>query len=699
MQAPYRSPGARVNRRARDFAADSERDRLQILIEQERAARRQAEILAETRLQDVYAKQQQIELLNTIASTANQSDSIAHVLREALAAIGRFLDWPVGHAYLTRHNNKTGHNQLAPTGIWHIASAEPVTAFRDSTENTAFASGEGLPGRVLDNGEPAWIEDLGTDGNFPRAPQAAASGLRSGFAFPVMVGQEVACVLEFFATEPTTTDPDLLWLMWQIGVQLGRVIERNRHEERLLHNASHDQLTGLPNRRLFHDRLAHAIARATREPFTLFAVLFVDIDRFKVVNDSLGHPAGDELLVRVGRRLLNALRQNDTVSRPKGDDGNRPDDTLARLGGDEFTILLEGLHEPVDALRVAERLQAVLHEPFSLSGQDVYVTVSIGIATRPYGQSCPIRANGEADDPARPAKPDDLMREADMAMYRAKSLGKARCEFCDPGMQTQALQSLALETDLRQAVERGDFIVHFQPIMSLAEDCITGFEALVRWERNGERVPPDHFIPIAEDTGQVHLIDMLVFYTACRQLMQWNTEFPDTPLTISTNLSARQLTRPELVDEVQTILEGTGVPAAQVRLEITETATLGNLDELIETLHRLKALGVSLAMDDFGTGYSSLSYLHRLPLDILKIDRSFVAGLDRDEYSQRLVQTVIHMARNLGLEAVAEGVESHTHAATLRALGCTLAQGFYYSPPVDAAGAGALLENPRQKRH
>ncbi|WP_018141893.1 bifunctional diguanylate cyclase/phosphodiesterase [Thioalkalivibrio sp. ALJ7] len=684
-----------MNRRAED-RADGELLRLQALAEQEREARRHAETLAESRLQDVYAKQQQIELLNTIASTANQSDSIAHVLRTALSAIGRFLDWPVGHAYLARHDAYSGTSELNPTGIWHLASAKPFTAFRESTEDRVFQVGEGLPGRVLANGEPAWIEDLNTDGNFPRSPQAAASDLCSGFAFPVMVGDEVACVLEFFATEHQPTDPDLLWLMWQIGVQLGRVIERNRHEERLLHNASHDQLTGLPNRRLFHDRLAHAIARATRESFNLFAVLFVDIDRFKTVNDSLGHPAGDELLVRVGQRLLSALRQNDTVSRPQGAAANRPDDTLARLGGDEFTILLEGLHEPVDALRVAERLQAVLHEPFSIAGQDVYVTVSIGIATRPYGQACPVQQEFSGHSPGQSesrATPDDLMREADMAMYRAKSLGKARCEFCDPGMQTRARLSLALETDLRQAVERGDFEVHFQPIMSLSDNCIAGFEGLVRWIRNGELVPPDDFIPIAEDTGQIHLIDMLVLYTACRQLVQWNTDYPDKPLTISTNLSARQLTRPDLVDEVQTILEGTGVPPAQVRLEITETATLGNLDELIETLQRLKGLGISLALDDFGTGYSSLSYLHRLPLDILKIDRSFVSGLDHDEYSQRLVQTVIHMAHNLGLEAVAEGVESNTHAATLRALGCTRAQGYHYSPPVDAARATALLAN------
>lgn len=283
------------------------------------------------------------------------------------------------------------------------------------------------------------------------------------------------------------------------------------------------------------------------------------------------------------------------------------------------------------------------------------------------------------------------MREADMAMYRAKSLGKARCEFCDPGMQTQALESLRLETSLRESVERNAFVVHYQPIMSLADNRITGFEALVRWEREGELLPPDRFIPIAEDAGLVHLIDMQVLYTACCQLQAWNAQRSGPPLTISTNLSARQLTRPELVDEVATILCGTDTPPEQLRLEITETATLGNLEELIATLKGLKALGVSLAMDDFGTGYSSLSYLHRLPLDILKIDRAFVAGLDRDEYSQRLVQTVINMARNLGLEAVAEGVESNTHAATLRALGCTRAQGYYYSRPVPADRAGDLL--------
>ncbi len=662
-------------------------------MEREREARRRAEALAEDRLQDIYAKQQQIELLNTIASTANQSDSIAHVLRAALTAIGGYLDWPVGHAYLARQNEHSGASELTPTGIWHLASTQPFTAFRECTEDMSFAIGQGLPGRVLDNGEPAWIEDLANDDNFPRAPQATSSGLRSGFAFPVMVGSEVACVLEFFATKPTETDPDLLWLMWQIGVQLGRVIERNRHEEHLLHNASHDQLTGLPNRRLFHDRLTHAIARAARDPFNLFAVLFVDIDRFKVVNDSLGHPAGDELLVRVGQRLLSALRSNDTVSRPQGESTPRPDDTLARLGGDEFTILLEGLNEPADALRVAERLQSVLHEPFSIAGQDVYVTVSIGIATRPYGRTCPQQGAQASDAPQPPGRttPDDLMREADMAMYRAKSLGKARCEFCDPGMQTQALQSLALETDLRHAVERGEFIVHYQPIMSLSQDGITGFEALVRWPREGGLVAPDAFIGIAEDAGLIHRIDLQVLRTACRQLAQWHADYPDAMLTISTNLSPRQLTRPELVGEVRGILDATGAPPTQVRLEITETATLGNLDELIETLRRLKALGIQLAMDDFGTGYSSLSYLHRLPLDILKIDRSFVAGLDRDEYSQRLVQTVIHMARNLGLEAVAEGVESRTHAATLRALGCTRAQGYHYSPPVAAEQATELL--------
>ncbi|WP_018138567.1 MULTISPECIES: bifunctional diguanylate cyclase/phosphodiesterase [unclassified Thioalkalivibrio] len=675
-----------MNRRRSDVLPDEERARLEGLIREEREARRHAESLADTRLQDLYAKQQQIELLNTIAFAANQSDSIAEVLRTALNAIGEFLDWPVGHAYLARKSSD-GELELGPTGIWHLRTLDPVEAFRECTEDTIFRSGQGLPGRVLEQRAPVWIEHLDQDPHFPRRAAAALSGLRSGFAFPVMVGHEAACVLEFFAAETTPEQPEVLALLAQAGVQLGRVVERNRHAERLIHHASHDPLTGLPNRRLFHDRLEHAIARYAREPESLFAVLFVDLDRFKLVNDSLGHTAGDELLAQVGQRLLTTLRQNDTVSRPGVDHNARPDDTLARLGGDEFTILLEGLHEPVDALRVAERLQAVLHEPFAVAGQTVYVTVSIGIATRPYGQACPVAS----PDQDGPSCAEDLMREADMAMYRAKSLGKARCEFCDPGMQTQALESLRLETSLRESVERNAFVVHYQPIMSLADNRITGFEALVRWEREGELLPPDRFIPIAEDAGLVHLIDMQVLYTACCQLQAWNAQRSGPPLTISTNLSARQLTRPELVDEVATILCGTDTPPEQLRLEITETATLGNLEELIATLKGLKALGVSLAMDDFGTGYSSLSYLHRLPLDILKIDRAFVAGLDRDEYSQRLVQTVINMARNLGLEAVAEGVESNTHAATLRALGCTRAQGYYYSRPVPADRAGDLL--------
>ncbi|WP_018865312.1 bifunctional diguanylate cyclase/phosphodiesterase [Thioalkalivibrio sp. ARh3] len=675
-----------MNRRRSDVIQEDERLRLEDLVREEREARRRAESLAETRLQDLYAKQQQIELLNTIASAANQSDSIAEVLRTALSAIGQFLDWPVGHAYLAR-KAANGELELSPTGIWHLHTPDPVEAFRECTEETNFAPGQGLPGRVLEQRAPVWVENLERDPDFRRHAAAALSGLRSGFAFPVLIGHEIACVLEFFAAETEPEQPEVLALLAQTGVQLGRVVERNRHAERLIHHASHDPLTGLPNRRLFHDRLEHTIARYTREPESLFAVLFVDLDRFKLVNDSLGHTAGDELLTQVGQRLLTALRQNDTVSRPGSDHNTRPDDTLARLGGDEFTILLEGLHDPVDALRVAERLQAVLHEPFSVAGQTVYVTVSIGIATRPYGRACPVAGT----DGEGPTRAEDLMREADMAMYRAKSLGKARCEFCDPGMQTEALESLRLETLLRESVERNAFVVHYQPIMSLANNRITGFEALVRWQRDGELLFPDRFIPIAEDAGLVHLIDMQVLYAACAQLQTWNAQRSGPPLTISTNLSARQLTRPELVDEVAMILRGTDTPPEQLRLEITETATLGNLDELIATLKGLKALGVSLAMDDFGTGYSSLSYLHRLPLDILKIDRAFVAGLDRDEYSQRLVQTVINMARNLGLEAVAEGVESNTHAATLRALGCARAQGYYYSRPVPAAKADALL--------
>jgi diguanylate cyclase (GGDEF)-like protein/PAS domain S-box-containing protein len=439
------------------------------------------------------------------------------------------------------------------------------------------------------------------------------------------------------------------------------VTERKRVEERLLHDALHDVLTGLPNRLFFMERLAQAMARAKRHSEQTFAVLFMDLDRFKLVNDSLGHPAGDELLGGVARRLLGCLR---------------PSDTVARFGGDEFAVLLEDLKGPAGATRVAERIQGAVATPFSLGGHEVFTGASIGIAL-PSGLE---------------ETPEELLQNADTAMYRAKASRDSRCEVFDWGMHAELLERLQTEMGLRRAVERGEFRLHYQPIVSLRTGRIAGFEALLRWE-HPERglLAPAAFMEVAEETGLILPMGRWVLAEACRALRGWQAEFPGVPLSVSVNLSVRQLRQEGLADEVRATLEETGVDARALKLEITESVIMEKAEAATATLEALRALGVQLHMDDFGTGYSSLSYLHRLPLHALKVDRSFVGRMDGDFRTGQLVRTIIPLAHTLGLAVVAEGVETASALGILRGLRCEYAQGYYFSLPLEAAGVRTLL--------
>jgi diguanylate cyclase (GGDEF)-like protein/PAS domain S-box-containing protein len=444
------------------------------------------------------------------------------------------------------------------------------------------------------------------------------------------------------------------------------VTERKRVEERLLHDALHDVLTGLPNRLFFMERLAQAMARARRRSGETFAVLFMDLDRFKLVNDSLGHPAGDELLGGVARRLLGCLR---------------PSDTVARFGGDEFAVLLEDLAGPAGATRVAERIQEAVATPFTLGGYEVFTGVSIGIAL----------PSGLED------KPEELLQNADTAMYRAKSSRTARYEVFDWGMHAELLERLQTEMGLRRAVEREEFRLHYQPIVSLRTGRIAGFEALLRWE-HPERglVAPAEFMDVAEETGLILPIGRWVLAEACRTLRAWQEEFPGTPLSVSVNLSVRQLRQEGLADEVRAILAETGADPRCLKLEITESVIMEKSETAAASLEALRAMGVQLHMDDFGTGYSSLSYLHRLPLHALKVDRSFVGRMDTDFRTGQLVRTIIPLAHTLGLAVVAEGVETASALGILRGLRCEYAQGYHFSLPLEAAGVRALLaSDPR----
>jgi diguanylate cyclase (GGDEF)-like protein/PAS domain S-box-containing protein len=449
---------------------------------------------------------------------------------------------------------------------------------------------------------------------------------------------------------------------WQ-GFMLD-ITERKALEQQMHHQAFHDPLTGLPNRALFMDRLKDASTRAHRQDSTV-AVLFTDLDNFKVINDSLGHKAGDQLLVAVAGRLKAHLR---------------PEDTAARLGGDEFTILAEDVTGVGDMIRMAEQIAEILRPPFALEGQEVFATVSTGIAL-----SSPLQ------------QPADLLRHADMAMYRAKHRGKARHEVFEPSMGRNASERLWLENELRRALERGEFRVYYQPIVALEDGRIVGAEALVRWEhpRRGLLVPGE-FLSVAEDTGLIVQIGEWVLREACHQLRAWQQRYPTPrPLTVSVNLSPKQLFSPELVAE---ILEETGIDPGTLQLEITEgVMTSNDANSANNTLRSLKDLKIQLAVDDFGMGYSSLSYLKRFPVDFLKIDRSFIAGLGQDtdgpSKDAEIVPAMIDLTHALGLKAVAEGVETAEQLAQLRNMGCDFAQGNYFSEPLPSAELSDLLDS------
>jgi diguanylate cyclase (GGDEF)-like protein/PAS domain S-box-containing protein len=440
------------------------------------------------------------------------------------------------------------------------------------------------------------------------------------------------------------------------------VTERKTFEERLRHQAFHDPLTNLPNRALFMDRLEHALARMERRDIPA-AVLFLDLDNFKVVNDSLGHEAGDKLLVAVAERLRGTLRA---------------DDTAARLGGDEFTILLEDVTDASDAVRIADQITEALRRPFVLEGRDIFVTTSIGIALATSARE----------------RPTDLLRNADTAMYRAKDYGKATYEVFDEDMNTLALERLDLEANLRRAIERGEFEVHYQPQQELSTDRIAGWEALVRW-RHPEQglIPPSAFLSIAEETGLITQIGTLVLENACNQAKEWQHRHPTgTPLKMSVNISARQFQRPdELVRDVVRVLETTGLAPGSLVLEITESMIMGDAEYNQATLRKLKDLGVLIAVDDFGTGYSNLAYLKRFPVDILKVDKAFVDGLGGNAEDTAIVEAILSIAHALSLSTVAEGIETTRQLDRLEALGCEVGQGYYFSKPLPAREASALL--------
>jgi diguanylate cyclase (GGDEF)-like protein/PAS domain S-box-containing protein len=446
------------------------------------------------------------------------------------------------------------------------------------------------------------------------------------------------------------------------------VTERKQAESQLLRNAMYDGLTGLPNRALFMEQLKHSLQKAKRQKDYLFAVLFLDLDRFKVINDSLGHLKGDQFLITIARILEACIRSTDIA---------------ARLGGDEFTVLLEGIQDVSDAIKVAERIQQQLRLPLKLDGQEVFTSASIGIAlssTLNYDQ------------------PEQLLRDADTAMYQAKALGKSRYALFNPDMYASALGRLQLEADLRRAIEQQEFQLYYQPIVSLNSCSILGFEALLRWQ-HPERglLPPGDFIPLAEETGLIVELGYWALYEACRQMQAWLMSYPHHSLEkMSVNLSAKQFCQPNLIEQIRHILLSTGLNPKNLGLEITESIIVENGEEAIAILLELRELGIEISIDDFGTGYSSLGRLYTFPISVLKIDRSFVNPMTTNNRNLDIIEIIVALAAKLGMTAIAEGVETQEQLAILRNLKCQSVQGYFFSKPLHSSQALALIAaNPQ----
>ena len=490
------------------------------------------------------------------------------------------------------------------------------------------------------------------------------SGIRyKDLIVPLIFNGVGAAIILVLTQHRNLMEKDRLSEMARLNEQLQvELTERKRVEEQMAYSATHDSLTNLPNRVLFMDRLQHAMERARRHTDYLYAVLFLDLDRFKVVNDSLGHKAGDQLLVETAARLMRCLRNEDTV---------------ARLGGDEFVILLEDIQDTREVTLVADRIQQDLSLPYVLDGQKAFVFVSMGIVLSTVTYE----------------KTEDILRDADIAMYRAKGKGLGGYEIFDQTMLEHVMTRLELETQLRKALENQELIVHYQPILDLETRHIVGFEALVRWQHPTQGLMlPTEFIPTAEETGLIVPLGYWVLEQACRQIRAWQVKFPaDPPLTINVNWSTRQCIEPDLTQKIAKILQETGLDAHALNLELTESLIIEDTESTTTALSELRALGVQVQIDDFGTGYSSLGYLHTLPIDTIKIDRSFISRMGINGNGSEIVRTILALAHDLGMKVVAEGVETDDQLSNLKTMACEYVQGFLFAEAVDSQKAGDML--------
>jgi diguanylate cyclase (GGDEF)-like protein/PAS domain S-box-containing protein len=581
---------------------------------------------------------------------ALEGASLSDLMQEAISAAATLLEVEFA-AVIERAPQRDGFVFGAIHGLRRKLVNLPVPGGHDTQA-----------GYTLAHGAPVIVTDWHQESRFPRSPILAEHGVRSGLTVTIEGRQRPFGVLGLHSTRAREFKPGDVDFVQSLANVLGDTFERQLTDDDIRHRALHDPLTGLPNRILFLDRLQQALERQRRRR-SMSAILVLDLDRFKLVNDSLGHKIGDELLAAAAPRLRQAVRSSDTV---------------ARFGGDEFGILLEEIADERDAIEMAQRIAGVFARPFVLEHNEHFVTTSIGIALAEAG-----------DDPG------DLIRDADAAMNRAKERGRARYELFDVGLRGRAISRLRVENDLRRALERDELTLDYQPLVSLRDRSIVSVEALIRWEHPSRgRISPNDFIPVAEENGLIEPIGRWVLDRACRQAACWYHTRPDSPpISMCVNLSAVQIADRGLAETVSDALSAAGLDPACLSLEITESVMLADADGLSEALAALKGIGVRLVLDDFGTGYSSLSYLTRLPLDALKVDRTFVDGLGTEPRDTAITEAIVAMSHALSLQVVGEGAETALQIDELTRLGCDFVQGFHFSRPVPADEITHMLEH------
>lgn len=600
-------------------------------------------------LQTLCHRQEKYQLLYDMAAIGNESSDVHSMLELSLGRICTNMGWIAGHAVLVKPA------QGERTAVRYI-NREADLRWRQHLETEPLPTmGSSLFQDVLRTGEPAWniqsvrLEEMLTDTQV------------SGIAFPVIVNDELVAVLEFMSARHEQPDDHLQALMQQVCAQVARVFERRRQQEELRKRALYDTLTGLPNRNYLFDQLRSAMSRAQRNPDYRFCVLFMDLDRFKWVNDSLGHVKGDRLLIEFSSRLQQEFRANDMV---------------ARLGGDEFAVLVDDIEGEADALQAAQRVQKRMLQPMRLDGQEINAGVSIGIV---------LSSNQYRE-------PEEMLRDADTAMYMAKHSGRGTQVVFAQHMREEVVDRLRMVAELRRAIEANQLLLYYQPIVSLESGLVSGFEALVRWPHPQRgMISPVQFIPLAEETGLIIPLTRWVMNEACRQLGLWQKHAGGVPLSVSVNLGARYFAEPAMPGEVRDLILKHHVLPGTLRLEITETQIIENAELCMQNIQLLDDNEVHVYIDDFGTGYSSLNYLANFKVNALKIDRSFMEGLEAGGKEAIVVRAIASLSRHLGLNVIAEGVETDVQLIALRELGCHFVQGFLLSRPVEAIKAEALI--------